>query len=503
MKKLNIICSLVLLFAASNAISQVCEYDFLFTRPAINDVKTLSCAEASADLDELAGLISDRHSYIWSVDLDHIAVLEKMKANLPEEISVPVLALQIRKFIQLLGDSHARISGYMKLMPERYIPAGFGFKDDRIFVFKRDKSDLLNSDYPYVRTMDGVSIEEWQKKAVEITVGHGASKSYRWSNMVKLLPYAGYLRSELGLDDADSIRIELESEDKRSYTQITLPIISEQPDKKKAFGLGKESGFLPGNIGYLRIYSQSTSREPELVQLIDEWMPRFRKTDALIIDARQCGGGARTNLKTLFPYFMKPDEKPYIGNVAKLRIPADETDFDPRGKLNVGDKKLKYITEDDTTQAELEQLELFLRTFEPQFDPPDDKFTDWYYYAMNPDPEKYYYDRSVWLLMDWGCGSAGDIFVSLFKGRPGFTLVGTPSSGMSGNSIIFNLKNSDIPVRLSTMASFQRTGEKYDGVGIDPDIYMEAEILDWLEQSDSILNRAFDLVIAGIAGKGK
>ena len=53
--------------------------------------------------------------------------------------------------------------------------------------------------------------------------------------------------------------------------------------------------------------------------------------------------------------------------------------------------------------------------------------------------------------------------------------------------------NSGLPVRLSTVTSFQKTGEKYDTVGIQPDIVIEAKISDWLEQSDTVLDRATTL----------
>jgi C-terminal processing protease CtpA/Prc len=85
--------------------------------------------------------------------------------------------------------------------------------------------------------------------------------------------------------------------------------------------------------------------------------------------------------------------------------------------------------------------------------------------------------------------------VSTFKGWRNVTLVGTPSNGRSGNSRAFELTNSGIPARISTMASFQKTGDKYDNVGIAPDIHMEAEISDWLGRSDTILDRVYSLVV--------
>ena len=195
-------------------------------------------------------------------------------------------------------------------------------------------------------------------------------------------------------------------------------------DIDKPFGLPCESGILNDNIRYLCIYHQ---RNDELTQAIPLLMNEFSNTDALIIDARQCGGGVRGNQQALFPFFMSPENSPYIANVAKLRVPERERD-----------------------------------------------------------------------IMDWGVGSAGDIFVLTFKSLRNFTLVGTASNGRSDNSRNFVLDNSGLPVRLSTMASFQKTGEKHDTVGIQPDIVIEAQISDWLEQSDTVLDRATTLATESI-----
>jgi len=358
---------------------------------------------------------------------------------------------------------------------------------------------LADPDHPYVRAIDGVPIERWIERSGDITSGPTASASQKWARSIDLMRHIGFMRIELGLEDPELVTLELESKDGLRVVTHELPIVEELTHTEKAFGLGEESHFLPGNIGYLRIYSQ---RDDELFASIDGWMQRFRNTRVLIIDARQCGGGRRSNLQALFPYFMSPEDPPYIANVAMLRVPEEEVNFDPRGKLDVGDKKLKYVDDDDVTAEELEALEKFLVDFEPQFHPPKDKFAGWYFMAMTAKPGKYFYDKPVYLIMDWGVGSAGDIFVSTFKGWRNVILVGTPSNGRSGNSRAFELSNSGIPVRISTMASFQKTGAKYDNVGVAPDVHMEAEISDWLGRSDTILDRAYSLDVPLDAAEG-
>ncbi len=475
-------------------------YDSISIIPSINESQehvVLNRSEASDDLAQLADIICTRHSYTSSTEFDYVAAIDHLKSQLPDEIPAPVLGLQIQKLIQYLGDNHARIDNWLDLLPQRYLPFSFGFKGSRVFAFHRNRSGLLDEQHPYVRSIDGISMKAWLERAGDITSGPGGSTSQRWQRSLDLLEYVDFMRSELGLPSRADAVVMLESADGSKAVKRVVVVADEREIIGKAFGLPQESRILSGNIGYLRIYSQ---RDDDLLASIDPLMAEFQSTDALIIDARQCGGGRRSNLQALFPYFISPEDEPYIANVAKLRIPDGAKDFDPKGKLDVGDKKLKYRDDDDVTDLELAALDNFLSTFSPGWSPPESQFTDWYFMAMTRQPNKYFYDRPVFLVMDWGVGSAGDIFVSTFKGWRDVTLVGSPSNGRSGNSQTFPLTNSGIPVRLSTMASFQKTGEKYDNVGIQPDVVIEAEISDWLEATDTVLERVRGMVNAAVSG---
>ena len=458
-------------------------------------VRLLTRTEAEEDLDQLGEYIRTRHSYVYSTDFDYGRAIEFLKTRLSDTVSVPVFALQIHKLVQHLGDNHAKLSGWMDYLPERFVPFSFGFKAARVFAFHRDRSNLIDESHPYVRSIDGIPIDRWVERAGDITSGPDGSDSQRWQRLLDLLEYIDFMRSEIGLPNRDDIEVILESEDGADSSMHFFSVADERNETGKPFGLSADSRIMEKNIGYLRIHSQ---RNDELTREIPGLMEGFRGTDALIIDARQCGGGLRSNLQVLFPYFMSPDDRPYIANVAKLRIPQGHDDFDPRGKLDVDDKKLKYREDIDVTVEERLALDEFLASFSPQWQPPEDRFTDWYFMAMVDREDTYHYDRPVFLIMDWGVGSAGDIFVSAFKGWRNVTLAGTASNGRSGNSRDFVLQNSGLPVRLSTMASFQKTGEKYDGVGIHPDIVVEAEISDWLEQSDTVLDSVWTLAVDSI-----
>ena len=456
--------------------------------------KVLARKEAQADLETLRDIIRDRHSYVAAVAYPYDRAIAAMSARLPEQVSVRNLALQIQKLVQHLGDSHAQVVDWMQELPGACSPFAIGVENNQAFAYDPQTRRLLDAKHPFISSIDGLPFFQWLDKAGDITGGPYASRSQRLARSLRLLRHVGYMRRELGLPEASNIALELCDAANRSAAVLMVPFAERPETSGPLLPLSNESGVRPGNIGYLRIYSQSDSA---LAARIDALMASLRDTDALIIDARQCGGGTRECLSALFPYFMTPEDGPYIHNVAKLRAPADTPVQTLIDLLKVDDKAMFFRADPNVPSDEKAALEALLAGFHPQWQVPEGDFTDWYYGVLSALPGKPHYDRPVYLLMDWGVGSAGDIFVSTFKGWRNVTLVGSASNGRSGNSIPFPLPNSGIQVRLSTMASFQKTGEMYDGFGIAPDLFMEARMSDWLGETDTILDRVMAMARRG------
>lgn len=453
----------------------------------------LSNWAAEADLTQLRQIIGDRHSYVASVAFPYELALAAMAKRLPQKVSINNLALRIHKLVQHLGDSHAMVVDWRKHLPAGYSPVAIGVKGNLGFAYHPQTRRLVDTRHPYVRAIDGMPLHRWLEAAGNITSGPFASRSQRLARSLSLIRFVEYMRRELGLPGSSHVALELTDDAGRSVSTVELPLTDRLDQPDKLLPLANDSKVLPGNVGYLRIYSQKDSA---LAGRIDEIMRQFQATDALIIDARQCGGGTRENLAALFPYFMRPEDGVYIHNVARLRAARGTPVAELVDRLKVDDKAMDYRLDPKIAVEERQALEAFLADFRPQWQPPAEDFTDWYFGKLRAVPGKPHYDRPVYLLMDWGVGSAGDIFVSTFKGWRGVTLVGMPSNGRSGNSIPFQLGNSGIAVRLSTMASFQKTGEMYDGYGIAPDVTMEAEISDWLGETDTVLDRVLNLATA-------
>ena len=454
----------------------------------------ISRADARADLQVLTRAIDENSAYIWSSTFDYRKSLSQLSATLPEPVSVNGLSVQLDRFIRLFGDDHAQVIDWDERIPQAGIPLRIGKADARYFLYQASLAGFLDADHPYVRAIDGVPIETWMRVAGDLGQGPLSSPAARFSRAQRLFPYIDYLRGVMGLPVGGEVAFELVSDDGSRSVTRRVPLQADPGKGSKPFALADESRMLDGNVGYLRVPAHTGEKSEALVRDIPRLMEQFKGTDALIIDARQCGGGKRAVLNALFPYFMPANASPYVFNAVKLRTSQVKPGQDPATLFDDGDKRFLYVADKGLPQAEAAAYHDFTKTFIPAWTPPVDKFTDWYFMALTPKADKPYYGKPVYLLIDWGVGSAGDIFTSAFKSWPGITVVGTPTMGRSGQGRPYRLPASRLEVNISTMASFQKTGERYDTVGIQPDITIEPIPSDWLGQSDSMLARVQGLI---------
>lgn len=457
----------------------------------------ISRAEALADMEALAVAIEDNSSYVWSSTFDYRGAIARISAALPERVSVHGLSAQINRFVRLFGDDHAQVVGWNEHIPQAGVGFRIGKADARYFLYTQSPAGFLDPEHPYVRSIDGVAIEEWMRVAGDIGQGPLSSQAARFGRAQRVFPYIDHLRGEMGLPTGGAVSLEMVSEDGTRSAMLSVPLQANPGEVAKPFGLPDESRMLANNIGYLRVHSHTGEASERLVRDIPALMDGFRDTDALIIDARQCGGGKRAVLNALFPYFMAADSQPYVFNAIKLRTSQVRPGQDPATYFDDGDKRFQHVGDARMPEADASAYREFASSFIPSWVPPEEKFTDWYFMALRPDPDKPHYDKPVYMLVDWGVGSAGDIFASAFKNWPGITLVGTPTMGRSGQGRRYLLPNSGLYVNLSTMASFQKNGQRYDTVGIHPDITLEPVPGDWLGGSDSVLDRLQALIPRG------
>lgn len=452
-----------------------------------------SNVRAQEDLDELEWLLENRYSYLNLKGVDYKAALDSIRGSLSDGINRSAFGYQLSKFIALFGDGHSRVvnslcSGFPPYLVEE--------SADRLIAFKPDRSDFLDSNFPFLRAIDGVSMDKWLEVA-ELTVAKGSPQFVRY-NTIRNLRYVEALRKELGLNESENLEVQLESVEGLSTTRLVMQLVEEKPiygfwprperEIKSMEDVRIESRILEPNIGYLRLVMMLA--EPEFLDDLVEAMGRFTQTDGLIIDIRTNGGGRRAPLQVLLPFFLAENEAPRVVNLAKYRLGSENIEEDFKARY------LYPASSPHWSEAERDVISRFASAFKPEWVPPQKQFSKWHYFVISTsyDQRYYHYTKPVVILMDRRNFSACDIFLGAFKGLKNVKLIGQPSGGGSGCSQVYWLRNSQFRIYLSRMASFQPNGQLYDGNGIQPDIVVEPIPTDFISKTDTALDTAIKYI---------
>jgi hypothetical protein len=446
----------------------------------------LSKKDCERDLRELEELMVEQFSYLKMKKVSVDKALKEARKVLKDPMPRSEFGVVVMKLLARFGDGHTRVSAHpMELFPPGHTPFLLGeCGAGRVVAFHSDRSGFLDAEHPYLVAIDGRPLEDWVA-ALEPLQADG-SEQFRRRQALRNLRLLQFARRELELPETPNVEVDLESETGERKTH-TLLVVEPRP------GYGdwplRNSKILEGNVGYLRI-SGMESEAPFLRSLMQS-MSEFRKTQGLIIDVRENGGGSRLALRTLFPFFMKNGDDPHIANVSAYRLRRGD---DPKEKEGYLDNRFLYpVTSNEWDKSDVTAIKKFARKFKPEWKLPKGEFSDWHYLLLKPsgDQNYYHYDKPVIVLMDTGCFSATDIFLGAFRGWRNITLMGTASGGGSGRSRSRTLPESNFDYRLSSMASFQPTGELYDGNGIPVDVEIWPQPTDFLHGgTDSILAAA-------------
>ncbi|MCW8848687.1 MAG: S41 family peptidase [Melioribacteraceae bacterium] len=471
------------------------KYNFLKSEP-LKDVSavtipkrtlspTISKKEAIDYLNRLQGIIENNFSYATKFDGNYLEALAAIKSSLNETIYLADLESKIIKFIALFGDGHAGYLFSSARYNRSYLPFLIKKTKEGFIALSDERNSFLEKDFPVINKIDGIDIAKWIE-ASKLYTAKG-SKQYVSSTTVRKLREINQLRLELNLPLNKQVSVELSSFDNAKIKTILLDLT----DTKPIYGPGydNESKILESNIGYLRI-----KKMEKISDNIIELMNDFRNTEGLIIDVRGNGGGNRKIIVDLLPYFLEENEF-YLSNLAKYRIqPLDEKNL-TEGYLE--DRFLYPISSQRFNKDEKQILQEFIKKFNPLWIAPDSNFSNWHFmvHRKSDNPLSYHYTKKVVVLMDSDCFSATDVLLNSLKGRKNIVLIGTPSGGGSGRSYIYFFPGEPINIlRLSTMISYKTNGELIEGNGIDPDIYLEESITDFMGQTDSMLDQAINVL---------
>lgn len=456
---------------------------FAFLTRRYRESGSLTRRAAEADLNQLEWMIENLLSYRGMKNVDYKKAIDTIYAALPDRMSRRDFLLQTRKLVALFGDGHSRVRGGPSAMKGGLAPFGAARVGDRIALLAPDWKSTLVPGYPYVKSIDGVPIAKWIAAAERYSPD--GSPQFKRLRAIETLAFVRHLRFDLELPPAVDLKIVVTDKSGRKRKKVKRPL---DRNLNLYRDVWPDRPTVVDGVGYLRIAKMD--RAPELIARIHRTMDEVRETSGLIIDVRGNGGGTRDALRTLFPYFMKPDDAPRVVNVAKYRLQPNETRDDRGGHLR--NRSLFPAGWNRWSPAAKKAIAKTAAAFKPDWKPKPKRFSGWHYMVIEPkaEPPYYHYAKPVIVLQDDGCFSATDIFLGAFAGWRNVTLMGTASGGGSGRTRQYRLQNSGHRVLLSSMASFRPSGARYDGKGVDPDVIADATLEDRLGRSDSVFDAA-------------
>lgn len=484
---------------------------FTLVCKAQSETEYLSKAKIEKDLAIVDDILQNKSSYQGLNGYDYrLDFKNYLNTVTDKKVTQFDFGLFLSKTIGKIGDRHSYIKDY-DIRDSLYLTLAFAPYKDKVLVVDYDKDikeyEFWNSEFPFLHSINNLPIQEILPK---IHIGEIlAPKDAYLTNAVRDLRDIETVFRTLKLELPNPLPITI-SDDNGNKKEINIKLV----DGKNRATLWDERFFkntfrvkeeeyndkdfikrffsLKNNIGYIQIGEMLEKEScPVFFEYLNEFMTKARDSDAIIIDVRDNGGGTRDLIQELAGYFIHPDSI-YVVNATKQR-----------GKLPLS-KELKerlqsrYLWSRDNLDIEEQNaVDHFMNSFKPMYDLSKKKFSEFHYYILNGQKitkDKFHYNKPIYILANERSFSAASVLVSVFKDLPNIKIVGVNTDGSSGNSERFELPNSELRGKISTMVSFQKNGKILDGIGTEPDIIIERSLDQIFLKEDYQLNKLIEII---------
>lgn len=317
---------------------------------------------------------------------------------------------------------------------------------DKVFVTDVYSSMLQDSGVmpgTEILEIDGENVLDYAQNHLEPYL---ASSTPQWS---KYSPFSGFeLTKEKG-SKVSSIRFR--NKDGKEFSVESDRNIPWDLKNNKASMNFKT---LEGNVGLLEVKSFQDNEFDR--HLFDSIYNDILKTDALIIDIRDNGGGNSSHSDYLISHFStQPIQQ------GQWRSPMY---IAAHGSWNY--PKEWYVEMPDT---------------------------------INPAEGKQIYQKPVALLVNATTFSSAENFCVSFRSGNIGKIIGTPTGGSTGNPIKFQVGNyagGGIGCAICTKHELDADGNEFVGIGIQPDILVEEDVVAYINNKDNVIETALKILKA-------
>lgn len=426
-----------------------------------------------------------------------------------DSVSKKEMGIFLSKTIGQIGDRHSSVRKF-DLPDEIEFPFSVAPYKGKVVALryerpKREFNFFLN-DYPYLTAINGMNTLEFLSKinprdnqapaASALNRHVSRLRDIEESFAMAEIPLPEVLELQFSGEGKDTLIKLVVSEIKKSSPRWEDKLSLFAKDEKELNDVAiaqKHFNLDENNIGYIHIPDMVNPYiAPNYFHELNLFMEKAKDSKALIVDIRGNGGGTRELIMELAKYFVHPDSV-HVVNLAKLRT-DQALEFDEMESLNY---KFLYPY-NELTEREKIAVDDFMKSFEPIYKLPEEKFSEYYYCIFNGKKlshHSFHYDKPIYILTNERSFSAASILASLFKDLPNIKLAGVTTDGSSGRSKYIYLPNSKIRVKLSTMVSFQKDGRVLDGYGTDPDIIIERSLEQIMWREDYQLKKLKEIIV--------
>ncbi len=182
--------------------------NILFINPrGISAQTTLTSTEINEDLDQFQTELEERFAYLKANQNDYISAINTIRERGENGMNIDEFGLAIRRVLGLFIDCHGSINGFN--YPIGYLPFKIEPAEGRYVAFWPDRGGFVDNDYPFIRKIDGRTIEQWCE-IVEVYSPKGSPQFIRYV-CLWYISQIKFARREAGDEDKDTFTVELES----------------------------------------------------------------------------------------------------------------------------------------------------------------------------------------------------------------------------------------------------------------------------------------------------
>ena len=475
----------------------------------------LTKKQITEDIEFLTKILNEKSSYVYLNGYDFNTDFENYLKTLSDSTRLENFGMFITITLAKIGDRHSSLNGIRgyNLKESLFLPFIYAPVNDRVVVLNKNQNkelEILNPKFPYLKKIDGIDIYDFLQKTRPEDIKAPQQTYFTYA----VRDIRDIEKNYLLLNKVLSKEVELTLSDSTFNNETTLTISPiNKSQRQRPWDERFEVDYLrvkdedynkpeiieklfsiEENIAYIKLPEMVDKDEaPLLFDKVNFFMQSIQNdSESLIIDVRANSGGTRDVLYEFAKYLVHPDSI-YIVNATRQRGPLPlPKDY----KKSLHNRFLYTLSELDVE----EQIRVteFLKSFKPIYELDENKYSEYYFGLLNGKKlgkPSLYYNKPVYILANEKTFSAASVFVSAFKCLPNIKIAGVTTDGSSGNSEWFDLQNSKLFGKISTMVSFQKNGEILDGYGTEPDIKIERDLNQILWLSDTQLEKLKELIL--------